>query len=187
MLLEAACSYSALCSYRIYYGLGKKGKSKSISILFPDDAFHHLAGFQYVSRNDIFVSKNQALNNVMTRKITEDDFSTSEQQQMILNRWLTIVQIENAMLNARYIMEYTSTKGPRGSKIEAKFVILHNDHDNRHYYFFDGKTDDNLAPVSCLIDNQRQFEAGCTKWTVLKIEKKKPDGSGSEVVYCREV
>lgn len=186
MLLEAAYSYSALCSYRIYYGLGKNGKFRSLEISFPDDAFYHLAGFQYITRNPIFVSKRQALYNVKSRKISEDDFINSEIRQMIENRWSTIVQIENAMKDTRFIMEYINTRGPIGSNIKARFVILNNVHGDKHYYFFDGKGDDKLVPVSCVIENERQYESGCAKWTVLRIEKKSQDGLYGEVIYCRD-
>lgn len=186
MILKAAYSFSALSSFQIYYGMGKKGKYRSLEISFPDDAFHHLAGFQYITRNPVFVSKRMALYNVISRKITEADFSTSSEYKMISNRWAAIVEIENAMMSARTILEYTKKSGPIGSKIKARFVILHTVEENNHYYFFDGKTDESLVPVCCLTENKQQYELGCARWTVLKIEKISRDGSSSKIIYCHD-
>lgn len=187
MILKAAYSYSALCNYRFLFGMGsRKGIFRSTMVSFPEAAFHHLAGFQYVSRNPKFVSRKRALYNVKARIITEEDFVFLENLEQVRNKWSTIRLIEQALRNSRYIMEYTQSKGPRGSKIRAKYVIPFFFNEDTHYFFFDGKSDGEMVPVSCLVDNHWKYELGCTKWTVLKIEKIHSGIDQVEVVFCHE-
>lgn len=186
MLLKAANSYSTLCTYRFLFGLGKREVYRKVEISFPESAFHHLAGFQYVTRNPKFVSKSKALNNVKTKIICEQDFDQVHNLEQIRNRWSTIGLIEEAIHRCRFMLEYVQHQGPSGSRIKATYLIAHNHEDNVHYFFFDGKKDDEIVPVSCLLENKRRYDQGCVKWTVLRIERSRTDGSGIETIFCHE-
>ncbi len=137
-----------------------------------------------MTRNDKFVSKKRALYNVKSHKITERDFSLVDNLEMIQNRWEAINIIDIALQSCRFIMEYSRTKGPTGSKITAKYVISHLKDNNTFYFFFDGISDDKIVPVSCLVEKSRKYELGCTKWTVLKIEKKNSTTNQMEIIFC---
>lgn len=186
MLIQAAHSYSALCEYQFLLGLGRKGIYKRITISFPESAFHHLAGFQYVTRNPKFTSKRQALHQVKTRIITEGDFDSIKNLDMIKNRWRTISLLESALQSFQHIMEYSRSQGPDRSNIRAKYVLPYLHDDDTHYIFFNGKSDDEMVPVSCLVDNHWQYELGCTKWTVLKIEKKNTSNNSFETLFSHK-
>lgn len=186
MLQKAAYCYLALCSYRIHYRLGKKDKTKCLEIAFPEYAFHHLAGYHYMTRDTRFVSKSKALNNARARQITAVDFKSSDKYEMIVSRWHSIALLEEAIRNTRHVMEYVKGKGPSGSNIRARFSISYSKDENIHYYFFDGETDNELVPVSCLVENAQPYHMGCKRWTVLKIEKQRKDIPNLEIVYCAD-
>lgn len=57
LLKKSALAYQALAEYEYTLVCGRKGVLTSVTILFPINAYHHLAGFQH---SEIFVLTKQS-------------------------------------------------------------------------------------------------------------------------------
>lgn len=155
LLYQSALAYQSLMPYRYSFMLGHKMKSSYISIYFPEDAYHHLAGFQY---SGIAALQNQktALQIILAKQITHEHFAKEGFQHE--DRWQGICQLQNMIETNELIFHFRGHEKV-GSNIIADYVIH-----NPSSFFFMCEND----PVSIFGNTGQNYQKGCPRYVVLK-------------------
>ncbi|MEY8353918.1 PBECR4 domain-containing protein [Lachnospiraceae bacterium 54-53] len=79
LLYDAAINYGKLNNIGYHIILGRRGKSYTLDIYFPHEAFYHLAGLQHL-KDLTFPSHNKEriYKDICNKKITYDNLKRSE-------------------------------------------------------------------------------------------------------------
>lgn len=176
LLRDAAVAWTALYGTEYRLLLGMKGKwSRSITLSFLPEHFHHLAGFQYATDVDFGVRPSELRKATLTQKIidkTLDDslIEKSIHWEDIYQRLLGITQLEAGLDSDFRICCYYQNHVRGGTSIPAEYVVKSTKTDVTFFVFVDRDTG-NYFCRSIFAKGIMDFTAGQPSLTVLKKEK----------------
>jgi hypothetical protein len=127
LLYQSAVAYQELMKYEYTFLIGRKMKAETIMISFPEERYHHLAGFQKVSF-DSLKNRKTALERVLSGKPTHDDFQKAGYS--LEDRWMGLCQLKEMIETNRFVFHYHKGKDVN-SKIDADYFMI-----NDACYFF---------------------------------------------------
>ncbi len=182
--LLAACAqaYSSLLKCEYLYIIGRRGHTREIRLRFPEAAFHHLAGFHYLDGDDRFARKGQALRNVITQRIRQEDIALDGKAVLLAKRWEAMVHV-HGILGAKAVFHYLKN-GPAFSNIRARYMMTVAVSECSYLLFLNGKTDDDLIPCSILTErDEARYRRNAAVWTTLQITRVELDSGAHQVLY----
>lgn len=166
-LLQSALVYAALMNVQYRLVLGKKNREYTITLSFPADGYHHLAGFQYARGIMALRNKQEALNNIRNGTVTSELLITAGCYTDIEKRCKAICWIPDLMRENRFVFHYNG-RGPIGSRINAKYVLTYDADEGMTHFFINGD-DALLAPASIFIAEPDHYTRNCPRMTTLEI------------------
>lgn len=172
-LKETATAYKELIRYQYVFLLSHKGKAETLTISFPKEAFHHLAGL-HKKQLERTKNKKHILDSILEDGIPDQIAVTDE----ILDRWECICNLKEMIESNRLVFRLIKHMLP-GSRIEADYVLS----DNIHLFFVnDG------IPVSVFTawGDKLKNVSRCLRLTTLKIERRDMENETLETVYISD-
>ena len=160
LLMKSARAYRMLENYSYTIVGGRKGSTIAVQITFPEDAFHHLAGFHH-TRIVALKEQKTAISSIIYGAVTYDQLLgngyTSE------DRLEAICSLQENLENNRLVFRYRKHE-QAFSKIKAEYMFTW----NNNMFFID-----NGIPVS-IFENKKHvdYTSGCPRFTVLQIKRK---------------
>lgn len=138
LLFQAATSWDALTQtiYRLIYG--KKKNLISVDIVFRDDDFFHMAGFQYLKdiRLSVQFPKKKAIHLILASEIKETDINKSANfLELIKPRLEAIIQLERMLDNNFTSYVFNTNSLPFHTKINADFLLSGNEKSDLVFLF----------------------------------------------------
>lgn len=173
LLKKSALAYKELSVYEYTLICGRKGVQTQIAIRFPDDAYHHLAGFQY-SRLSALKERKNALNTVLSGGVSYAQLVASGFQHS--DRLESLILLRERLETNRFVFRYNPSNHPY-SKIKADYLMLFDD----IVFFTEG-----LIPVSIFKNTTVNYQQGCPQLTVLQIRRKHLETEETSITYQRE-
>lgn len=173
LLKKSAMAYQALSQYEYTLICGRKGVQTIVTIRFPANAYHHLAGFQY-ARLAALSDRKTALNKVLSEKVTYAQLIASGFQHS--DRLECIQHLQTNLETNQFVFRYRGHELPF-SKIQADYLMLMED-----VVFF---TSDDV-PVSIFKNKTNDYRQGCPCLTVLQIRRKHLKTEQEVITYQRK-
>lgn len=173
LLMKSALAYRVLTEYEYTLVCGRKGVLTHVTILFPVNAYHHLAGFQY-ARLAALSDRKTALDTILTEKVTHSQLASSGFQHN--DRLECIERLQTHLENNQFVFRYRGHE-PSFSKVRADYLMQMED-----ITFF---TSDNV-PVSIFKNTETDYQSGCPQLTVLQIRRKHLKTGEETVTYQRK-
>lgn len=174
LLMKSARAYRMLENYAYTIIGGRKGSTITVQITFPEDAFHHLAGFHH-TRIDALKGQKTALANIISSGVTFAQLLgngfTSE------DRLEAICTLQESLENNKLVFRYRNHEQPF-SKIKAEYMFTW----GNNMFFID-----NGIPVS-IFENKKHIDytSGCPRFTVLQIKRKYVKTGKEIIIYQRD-
>lgn len=170
LLYSAATAYKELQRYEYTFLLGHKGNCESLTIDFPSDTFHHLAGLHKIGYPRILKRK-YALDHILD----SSSALAKEDETRIESRLQGIVRLRE-MIESNALIVRTQHGYLKGSSIPASHIF-----ENESYLaFVDGDRFISIFPPR---EDQIKNVRRCIRCTTLQITRSAKDGSGITVVY----
>lgn len=173
LLKRSALAYQTLAEYEYTLVCGRKGVLSRVPVLFPINAYHHLAGFQY-ARLEALSDRKTALDTVLAEKVTYSQLIDSGFQHS--DRLECIEQLQTYLENNQFVFRYRGHE-QSFSKIRADYLMQMED-----ITFF---TSDDV-PVSIFKNAEANYQRGCPQLTVLQIRRKHLKTGEEAVTYQRK-
>lgn len=173
LLKKSALAYQSLAEYEYTLLCGRKGVLTRVTIQFPVNAYHHLAGFQY-ARLAALRDRKSALDTILAEKVTYAQLLDSGFQHD--DRLACIAQLQSHLENNQFVFRYRGHE-QAFSKISADYLMQMED----IAFFTAGDT-----PVSIFKNNGIDYQRGCPQLTVLQIRRKHLKTGEETVPYQRE-
>lgn len=172
VLMRSAVAYQRLTAYDYKITAGRKGEKTEISLSFPEDAYHHLAGFQY-ARIQALSEQKTALRRVLSTSGLHEQLCRSGFKHW--DRIESLITLQERLESNRFVFHYKTHETPF-SRINADYLLTW---DNVLFFINDAK------PVS-IFQSSNDYSRACPKLTVLAIERTERRSSRVEVVYSRQ-
>lgn len=175
ILLQSAIAYQTLMDYEYKIVGGRKRQTIEVSISFPQDAYHHLVGFQY-SRIAKLKGQKTALRCILNREVSFEMLKTSGFKHW--DRVQSLIDLKECLESNRFVFRYRTHECPY-SQIKADFLFSWDD-----VIFFTAEG----IPVSLFV-NQKQtdYTQKCPQYTVLRIDRTNKITGETCTVYQRQV
>lgn len=173
LLKKSALAYQALTEYEYTLVCGRKGVRTCVTILFPVNAYHHLAGFQY-ARIAALSDRKTALDTVLSEKVTYSQLVDSGFQHS--DRLECIQVLQKHLENNQFVFRYRGHEQPF-SKIRADYLMQMED-----MAFFTS----NDVPVSIFKSTKEDYRRNCPQLTVLQIRRKHLKTGREMITYQRK-
>lgn len=179
LLYQAALEYKKLQNVIYKILVGRKGKTYTLMLHFPEESFFHLVGLQHLT--DItFPSKNKEriYREILSRKIADEDIKKS----VFYEKWFIEERLSNLhhlqrmfesnsityLIHQQQYVEYTTIK----ADYLCEYMIV----DGTIYFFskiqkINPKFDNECKGCSFFKKHQTDYTKGTSKTTVLLIEK----------------
>ena len=119
VLQKSAQAYSILTEYEYEITGGRKGNTVTVIVSFPQDAYHHLAGFQY-ARLEKLKEQKSALRYVLDGQVTFDTLQQSGFKHW--DRIQGIIKLKECLEQNRFVFYYRTHENPY-SRIKADFLF----------------------------------------------------------------
>jgi len=164
LLLQSALAYQKLLTLTYHVALGHKGVLTHMRIVFPENAYHHMAGFQYVGFTSL-QNRSAALQTILSGKTTQRHFIEAgyvpNAKYDLADRWQSICHLQE-MLENDMVTYYYRGHEPHWARIKADYVLC-----NPSQYFFIR----NEEPVSVFGNRNQGYEKKCTRYTTLQVTR----------------
>lgn len=174
ILLQSAQAYQTLMDYEYKIIGGRKGQTVEVSIAFPQDAYHHLVGFQY-SRLSKLKGQKTALRYILDGQVSFEELKGSGFKHW--DRVENLVALKECLENNRFVFRYKKHECPY-SQIRADYLFSWDD-----VVFFTS----NGIPVSLFRNQSRtDYARSCPQYTVLRIDRTNKQTGEICTVYQRQ-
>lgn len=174
VLQKSAQAYSILTEYEYEITGGRKGNTVTVIVSFPQDAYHHLAGFQY-ARLEKLKEQKSALRHVLDGQVTFDTLQQSGFKHW--DRIQGIIKLKECLEQNRFVFYYRTHENPY-SRIKADFLFSLED---MLFFTAEGK------PVSLFCCSDKiNYLRKCPKYTILRIDRICISTSEKITVYKRD-
>lgn len=174
ILLQSAHAYQVLMNYEYKIVGGRKGQTIEVPISFPQDAYHHLVGFQY-SRLAKLKEQKTALRCILDGKVTFEELKVSGLKHW--DRVQSLVDLKECLESNRFVFRYKKHECPY-SQIRADYLFSWDD-----VVFFTS----NGIPVSLFLNQSRtDYARNCPQYTVLRIDRTNKQTGETCTLYQRQ-
>ena len=170
LLKQSAEAYKRLSVYRYTFTLGRRGKTYTLILEFPEASFWHLSGLHRTRTEAVKVKKN-ALQAVLNGEVTVSPTENPD----IISRWQGICDLQMLLESNNAVFKYRGHEF-YGSYIRAEYLIS----DQQTMFFIDGD-----SPVSIFSPTPDQLVQmrNCPKLTTLKIERETIASGEKQTLY----
>jgi hypothetical protein len=198
-IITALKKYSSLLDVEYELVLGRKGKSKRLTVVFDKTCWFHVGGIHYLVDTDINQNRRSVVSfydEIMSGGITEDYFKKSERYNDISDRLELLSRLDEIIegLDNKAVSLYAFSKARTKfyTTIDGNYLILDLRSAERPlnlFLVFEQVDENTVKPMSVFYSSTDQrtgkpldFAEGQMKYTVLKNSKKnKVTGLCSEI------
>lgn len=173
LLMMSALAYKELLPYRYHFKLGFKRKLREIHLCFPQDAYHHLAGFHKVGFAQL-KNRKSALDFVLAGGVTQAQFEAGGYS--LEDRWLGISRLKKMIETNRMVFYYRGHE-TIGSSIRADYLMV----DEQTTFFIIDH-----VPQSIFAHQDGRYETGCPRYVTLQIEREDTQTGRQTLIYRSE-
>lgn len=156
LLMQSALAYCALMQYRYIFTLGRKGKASTVVIDFPENAFHHLAGFHKASFAALR-NRSKSLRIILDGTVTAADFAVAGYS--FEDRWAGLCHLQEMLESNQTVFRYRGRERA-DSRITADYLIQ-----DALTVFFVAEN----HPASIFGQKGQHYELNCPRFTTLQI------------------
>ena len=186
-ILQAAKSYANLLDVEYQIVLGKKNNTVTLSIVFEDTHFIHLAGLQYLKdlKKVLTGNRGQLFRRILKGSVSKKTIESSEYFSEIADRIEYLSYLEQIMDSNETVFKYNSRLDVF-SAVQADF-LMKNEIQARNVFTFLSKnaSTGKYFCRSFFPQTDRDYSEGQTRWTLL-YKKKIWKSTGQEnVLYDR--
>ena len=180
LLVDSARAYKALLSVKYRFTIARKRTLIRLTMSFPIEGYHHLAGFQYAGVVQLR-NRKEALGKVLSGEITASQLQAAGTYNSIADRLTAITLLPVLLEQGRLIFHYRGHE-QKWSDIRADYLASMELGDSFVCYF---TAEDRLeqVPVSIFIRPDKDYMKFCPSYKVLQVEKEDLLAGTSEVVY----
>ncbi len=198
-VITALRKYNSILDTEYELVLGRKGKSKALTVTFDKTCWFHVGGIHYL--DDIDINQNRRsvetfYDEIMDGLITEDYFKKSKRYQDITDRLELLSRldeiIEGLDNKAVCIYDFSKARTKFYTTIDGNYLILDfrsTDNPINLFLVFEKIDDSTVKPMSAFYSSTDQrtgkplnYTEGQMKYTVLKsIKKNKLSGTIEEI------
>lgn len=199
-VITALRKYNSFLDAEYELVLGRKGKSKAITITFDKTCWFHVGGIHYLDDTDINQNRRSIENfydEIMSGLITEDYFKKSERYEDITDRLELLSRLDEIIegLDNKSVCIYAFSKARTKfyTTIDGNYLILDlrsTDSPVNLFLVFEKIDDNTVKPMSVFYSSIDQrtgksldFADGQMKYTVLKSIKKNKSSGIFEEIY----
>lgn len=170
LLMKSALAYKELMPYRYHFKLGFRQKLYEIHLCFPQDAYHHLAGFHKIGFAQL-KNRKSALSTVLAGGVTQAQVQSGGYH--LEDRWQGILHLKR-MIETNQTVFYYQGHEKAGSSIRADYLMV----DERTTFFIvDHKPQSIFAHRDC------SYEKGCPRFATLMIEREETETGSRTLIY----
>ncbi len=191
LLFRAACAWQALQNVRYRFTYGRKSVLTVIELGFPQDGFHHLAGFQHLKdlqlpRANAARTMELVLNGVITQEQIQKGIKF---QKTVLPRLQALVRLQDTLERDPVLYAFAAGKCPFHTDIVADYLIV-NEQPETDFVFIlkTDKAEQEIADFVCCSAFEKTFRdytAGQGKRILLKRERIDCTTGETVVLYNR--
>ena len=193
-LQSCARKYAELCGYTYDCTIARKNASISLIFLFSAYEFRHLAGLHRLKHPRLQTNSERLFKDILAGKITLVDLRKAsnweEESEKFLSRLNALAQLDVLMDEFLLIYGFSGEKlaqqiPPIRTKIDADYLIKF-ELEEEITFFFSVKQKDTFCGRSIFINNDRDYSAGQTKFTLLEKTKTKVQTGETTLLYRRD-
>lgn len=156
MLDESVKAYRRLTNYEYEIVAGRKSKLFQFVISFCLDDFYHLAGFHYADTIQTFRNRSDIFTHIDSGSITDALIEKSKRATLIFERLQCILRIEETIESCDFVIQFNPNI-VRGSRINAKYIIIKQFHYGNTYLFLNGDTEGIVCPASIFVPHEESM------------------------------
>ena len=199
-VITALRKYNSFLDTEYELVLGRKGKSKALTITFDKTCWFHVGGIHYLDDTDINQNRRSIetfYDEIMSGLITEDYFKKSERYEDITDRLELLSRLDEIIegLDNKSVCIYAFSKARTKfyTTIDGNYLILDlrsTDSPVNLFLVFEKIDDNTVKPMSAFYSSIDQrtgkpldYADGQMKYTVLKSIKKNKSSGIYEEIY----
>ncbi len=183
-LIESAKIWNELSDFELHIVYGYKSKKISINVVFKNEDYFHLAGFQYL--NDISLprfSKSKTINKILDQTIKFDIIQNSiNYSEKVEPRLDAVCSVKSIFKGQFKLYRYNKELYSFYSKIEADYIIF-DEITNTPYFLFLREDEECFKTISAFSKGSRNYIENQKVLNILLIESKNIKSNISSVVY----
>ena len=190
-LQQCAHKYAELCGYTYECTIARKNTLQVLKFKFSPYEFRHLAGLHRLESKRLRKNSERLLRNALTGKLTLDDLQKApnwpQEAETILGRLTALSQLDVLMDEFLLIYGFSAQKLVPAvhTKIEADYLIKFELEDGRTF-FFSVRQKDSCCGRSLFINNEQDYSARQTKYTLLEKSRINEQTGETVLLYQRE-
>lgn len=189
-----AQAYAELCGYTYDCTIARKNICYKLTFSFSAYEFRHLAGLHRLEHPRLRTNSQRLFRDILAGKITLADLQKAsnwaEESEEIRSRLGALSKLKVLMDEFLLIYGFSGEKlvrqnPPIRTKIDADYLIKF-ELEEGITFFFSVKQKDTYCGRSIFINNERDYSAGQTKFTLLEKTKTNCQTGETTVLYRRE-
>ena len=185
-LLDCANKYKDLMGWDYEFIIGRKGVTRSFTVDFCEDDFHHLTGLHKLRDNDYVrtTKRSKIFDAILSGKLTEKKISSSQYYNLVDERMNAFLKIADVLEQDPQLFRYSIKRADAFSRIDADYLIYH--YGDRNIYLFLKKriSSDNYACISLFFEDRTDYTKGQARYTLLRLMKTNKITGAKEMVFC---
>lgn len=190
-LQQCAQKYAELCGYTYECTIARKNTLQVLRFTFSPYEFRHLAGLHRLESKCLRKNSERLLKDALAGKLTLADLQKAsnwpKEAKTILGRLTALSQLDVLMDEFLLIYGFSAQKLVPAihTKIEADYLIRFELEDGRTF-FFSVRQKEDYCGRSLFINNEQDYSAGQTKYTLLEKSRTNIQTGETVLLYQRE-
>ncbi len=190
-LQQCAQKYAELCGYTYECTIARKNTLQVLRFTFSPYEFRHLAGLHRLESKCLRKNSERLLKDALAGKLTLADLQKAsnwpQEAETILGRLTALSQLDVLMDEFLLIYGFSAQKLVPAvhTKIEADYLIRFELEDGRTF-FFSVRQKEDYCGRSLFINNEQDYSAGQTKYTLLEKSRTNVQTGETALLYQRE-
>lgn len=190
-LQQCAQKYAELCGYTYECTIARKNTLQVLRFTFSPYEFRHLAGLHRLESKRLRKNSERLLKDALAGKLTLADLQKApnwpQEAETILGRLAALSQLDVLMDEFLLIYGFSAQKLVPAvhTKIEADYLIKFELKDGRTF-FFSVRQKEDYCGRSLFINNEQDYSAGQTKYTLLEKSRTNVQTGETALLYQRE-
>lgn len=181
ILLESALVYEKLMDIKYHITIARKQRLEHLIISFPQESYHHLAGFQYVGISQL-QNRKSALKTILNQIVTESHIKSAGTFECIAGRLKSIALLPELLENGRLVFHYRGHE-PKWSDIKADYLATMKVCNESILLFTTQNNANEQIPVSTFTRNDNDYTRFCPSYKVLQVEKESISDGKRTLMY----
>ena len=181
LLTASAKAYLSLLNKRYRMIIARKRKLVEVVLVFPVEAYFHLAGLQYVGINQL-ANRKEALRLICDGGVTQEILIASGAFDKIVDRLQSICLLPTLLEHGQFVFKYRG-HGPAWSDIKADYLVYFPLESDAVLYFVAGLSEQEQKPVSIFRRSDDDYTTFCPQYKVMQIIRESLGDNVSQVVY----